>query len=200
MKSDVSGGDARQELMAATYRVLADRGFAGLTTQRVADEADCSQSLVHYHFDTKEDLVVAFLNWIHERETEWLGTFEDGTAEQRLRQFVEAQLSIPDDDEHARFNVAFAELAAAAARNDRYRAALTAFSDLLQETLAGIVRDGIEAGEFRAVDPDATARFLRYALQSAVQAELTLDEPDAKPQTEAAVDAYIERMLLSETA
>lgn len=198
MESDTNGTDTRDQLMAATYSVLAEQGFANLTTQRVADEADCSQSLVHYHYDTKEDLVVAFLEWVHGQETEWLETLADGSAEQRLQRFVDAQLSIPADEEHARFNVAFVELAAAAARNERYRTVLTAYSDLLQETLAGIIRDGIETGEFRQVSPEATARFLRYALQGAVQADLTLDEPEAKSHIEAAVDAYVERMLLAE--
>jgi len=197
MNTDTSGTDTREQLMRATYRVLATQGFANLTTQRVADEADCSQSLVHYHYETKEDLVVAFLEWVHEQETEWLEGLADGSAERRLRRFLDAQLSIPVDEEHARFNVAFVELATAAARNERYRAVLTAFSERQQATLVGIIRDGIEAGEFREVPAEATARFLRYALQGAVQADLTLDDPEAKSQTEAAVDAYVEGMLLA---
>ncbi|MFW5917997.1 MAG: TetR/AcrR family transcriptional regulator [Haloferacaceae archaeon] len=196
MNTDTSGTDTREQLMRATYRVLAERGFANLTTQRVADEADCSQSLVHYHYDTKEDLVVTFLEWVLEQETEWLEGLADGSAERRLRRFLDAQLSIPVDEEHARFNVAFVELATAAARNERYRAVLTAFSERQQATLVEIIRDGIEAGEFSEVPAESTARFLRYALQGAVQADLTLDDPEAKSQTEAAVDAYVEGMLL----
>lgn len=184
--------------MSATYRVLATHGFAGLTTQRVADEADCSQSLVHYHHDTKEDLVVAFLEWVRANETDWLSELEGGTAEDRLRRFVDVQLSIPVDDEHARFNVAFLELQAAAARNERYRVALSAFAELVQDRLASIVREGIERGEFRPVDPDATARFLRYALHSAVGAGLTLQEDGARAQTREAAMAYVDGLLRSE--
>lgn len=197
MSSDTSGGDTREELMDATYRVLTEHGFDGLTTQRVADAAGCSQSLVHYHYDTKEDLVVAFLDWVHDEEAAWLAELEPGSAEARLRRFVDGQLSIPRDDEHARFNVAFIELGAAAARNERYRAALTAYVEQLQEALAGILRDGIEAGEFRDVNPEATARFLRYALDGTVHAALTLDEPDAKAQIDTAVRAYLDRVVLA---
>lgn len=189
----------QDELMAATYRVLATHGFAGLTTQRVADEADRSQSLVHYHYDTKEDLVVAFLAWIRENETDWLADLEAGTATERLHRFIEMQLSIPDDDEHARFNVAFLELQAAAARNDCYQAALSEFAGLVQEQLTTIIQDGIETDEFRDVDAEATARFLRYALQNAIGASLTLDEAGAKEQTRAAAMAYVDRMLRRET-
>lgn len=196
--SPTAGAETREELLRATYRVLAEHGFAGLTTQRVADEADRSQSLVHYHFDTKEDLVVAFLSWVRENEGDWLADVDGDDAETRLRRFVDLQLSVPRDDEHGRFNVAFLELQAAAARNERYAAALRAFSDLLQERLADVIRDGVEAGEFRAVDPEATARFLRYALQGAVAATLTVGEPDAKAQTRVAAEEFVERVLLPE--
>lgn len=191
--------ETREELLEATYRVLAVHGFAGLTTQRVADEAGRSQSLVHYHYDTKEDLVVAFLEWVRAGESDWLSALADGTAEDRLRRFVEMQLSIPRDDEHGQFNVAFLELEAAASRNERYAAALRGFSDLVQNALADIIRDGIESGEFRAVDPEATARFLRYALHAAVAEDLTLDVDCAKTETRAAAETYIEQVILAET-
>lgn len=198
MPGESNGTDTRTRLLEATYRVLAERGFAGLTTQRVADEADCSQSLVHYHFSTKEDLVVALLERTRENEHEWLATLESGTAEERLRRFVDLQLSIPRGDEHGRFNVAFAELVAAAARNDRYADALREFADLVQTAVADVVRDGVESGEFADVDPEATARFLRYALDGAVRDSLTIGDDRAKAETRAATEAYIDRVLLAE--
>lgn len=191
-------GDSRAEIMEATYSVLTERGFAGLTTQRVADECGCSQSLVHYHYETKEDLVVAFLEHVYENETDWLAELREGDPEDRLRRFVGMQLSIPRDDEHGQFNVAFLELQVAAAHNERYRAELRAFADLVQGTIAGIVADGVEAGVFREVAPDATARFLRYALHSAVAAHITLREDGARDETREAAEAYVDWLLASE--
>lgn len=190
--------DTRQNIMWATYRVLSEHGFAGLTTQRVADEAGCSQSLIHYHFDTKEDLVVAFLEWIRSEEATWLDALAEGSAEERLRRFIEIQLLIPHDDEHGAFNVAFLELQAAAARNERYAAVIRDFSRLLQATLADVIRDGIEAGEFRDVDAEATARFLQDALHGATRTALTIDEPDAKTETRTAIETYLDRVLIAE--
>lgn len=190
--------DAREDIMWATYQVLADAGFGGLTTQRVADEAGCSQSLVHYHYDTKEDLVVAFLEWIRAGEADWLSALEDGTPEERLRDYIDFQLSIPRDDEHGRFNVAFLELHAAATRNPRYAAALRAFSELLQQTLVDVIRDGITSGAFRDVDPEATARFLRHALHSAVAESITLGVDRAKTDARAAAETYLQRVVLAD--
>lgn len=200
MESEHGSTDAREDIMWGVYQVLADTGFADLTTQRVADAAGCSQSLVHYHYDTKEDLVVAFLEWVRAGEGDWLAAIDADTAEGRLRQYVDAQLSVPRDDEHGRFNVAFLELHAAAARNERFAAALRGFSSLVQDTLTAIIRDGVETGEFRAVDPESTARFLRHALHSAVAEALVLGVDVAKPQARTAAEAYIERVILAEAA
>ena len=189
--------DAREDLMWATYRTLADHGFAGLTTQRVADEAGCSQSLVHYHYDTKEGLVLAFLEWIREGESAFLDAVEGDRATARLRSFVDLQLSVPRDDEHGRFNVAFLELHAAAARNERYAAVLRAFAALVQDALADLLREGAAAGEFRDVDPEATARFLRHALQSAVSEAIVLGVDEAKDEARRAAETYLERVVLA---
>lgn len=199
MEAAPDSSDARDDIMWATYRVLAEQGFAGLTTQRVADEAGCSQSLVHYHYRTKDDLVVAFLEWIRAGESDWLAPLDEGSPAERLHKFVELQLSIPRDDEHGRFNVAFLELNAAAARNPRYAAVLREFSEQLQDTLADVFRDGIETGEFRNVDPEATARFLRHALHSAVAESLTLGVDRAKDDARTAAEAYIDQFVLAET-
>lgn len=190
--------DARSDIMWGVYEVLADEGFAGLTTQRVADAAGCSQSLVHYHYGTKEDLVVAFLASVRAEERDGLGGLEGETAEERLRQFVDLQLSLPRDDEHGRFNVAFLELNAAAARNERYAEALREFSALVQSSIADLVREGIESGEFRDVDPEATARFLRHALQGAVAEAFTLGLDGAKAEARTAVETYLDRVVLAE--
>lgn len=53
-------GETKDEILMTTQAVLAEHGFHGLTTQRVADAAGVNQSLVHYHFNTKSGLVVAF--------------------------------------------------------------------------------------------------------------------------------------------
>lgn len=197
MGTNTDEPDTKTTIMEAVYTVLATHGFADLTTQRVADAAGTSQSLIHYHYDTKEDLIVAFLDWIHETEAEGLPD-PTGSAEESLRHLIDIQLSVPRDDEHGQFNVAFLELQAAAARNERYADGLLKFSGLLQTTFEDVIRRGIEAGEFRDVDPVATARFLRYALHGAIGTALTLGEDGAKEQTRQAVDTYLDRVLLAE--
>jgi AcrR family transcriptional regulator len=57
----------------AAWRVIAEFGIAGLTTRRVAAAAGISHGMCHYHFQNKDDMVLAVVEyarhyWIHPLE------------------------------------------------------------------------------------------------------------------------------------
>ena len=55
-------GDAtRMALLDATEELLISEGVVGITTRKVADRAGVNQALVHYHFGTIEQLLLAVL-------------------------------------------------------------------------------------------------------------------------------------------
>jgi AcrR family transcriptional regulator len=55
-------GDAtRLALLDAAEDLLITKGVAGITTRKVAEKAGVNQALVHYHFGTIEELLVAAL-------------------------------------------------------------------------------------------------------------------------------------------
>lgn len=169
--------DTYTALMEATYRTLADEGYDELTLRNVAERADKSRGLVHYHFDSKDDLVRSLLDYLLARlETEF-AAFEDQSARAQLRTVLERIAYGPggaEDVDDAYFRALFAlraqapfdvELCRRLTRN--YRAAV--------DQCAAAIEAGIESGEFRTVDPEATAVFLVNAVDGARNADLTLD-------------------------
>ena len=55
-------GDAtRLALLDTAEELLITKGVAGITTRKVADRAGVNQALVHYHFGTIEELLLAAL-------------------------------------------------------------------------------------------------------------------------------------------
>src|SRR5580698_6380950 len=55
-------GDAtRKALLDAAEELLISKGAAAITTRKVADRAGVNQALVHYHFGTIEQLLLAVL-------------------------------------------------------------------------------------------------------------------------------------------
>ena len=61
------GHETEQALLDAAERLLIEVGAAGITTRRVADEADANHGLVHYYFGSVEQLLVRVLERFTER-------------------------------------------------------------------------------------------------------------------------------------
>src|SRR3954465_10782629 len=52
---------AEEALFDAAERLLAEVGYAGITTRRLAEEAGVNHGLVHYYFGSNENLLVRAL-------------------------------------------------------------------------------------------------------------------------------------------
>ncbi len=145
--------------MAATYCALCRHGYAELTMHDIAAEYDRSKGNLHYHYDTKRDLLLAFLDHLIERFRERLPD-ENARPEERLESFLDATLSPPGDGDggtgHREFETALLELKAQAPYDEAFRDRLVALDSLLKEALYDIIEDGIEAGVF-AADADPCA-------------------------------------------
>ncbi|MEZ5924650.1 MAG: TetR family transcriptional regulator C-terminal domain-containing protein [Hyphomicrobiaceae bacterium] len=56
----------RRELIEATIEAIAEGGLADLTLARITERAAVSRGLVNFHFDSKEQLLVATLEFLTE--------------------------------------------------------------------------------------------------------------------------------------
>jgi TetR/AcrR family transcriptional regulator, transcriptional repressor of bet genes len=56
--------ERRGQLLKAAFEVAAREGIGGLTVRSIAAEAQVSHGLVHFHFKTKNHLVIALLDWV----------------------------------------------------------------------------------------------------------------------------------------
>lgn len=189
--------DVSTEIMTATYRALCEHGYAALTMQDIADETDKSKASLHYHYDSKHDLLVAFLDYLFEEFTDRVADPAGDTPVERLEAFIDSVLSPPteDKDERVAFKTAILELKAQAPYNDDVRERLQAFDDYLFERVREYVETGIEAGEFRDVDPADTARFIVTVLDGAQTKQVAVGQDIAC--TRRMLHAYVETHLVA---
>lgn len=191
-------GDAADDIVSATYRALCEHGYADLTMQDIADESGKSKSLIHYHYDTKHDLLCAFLDDLHERFVETVDDVveaheDDGSAETLLAVYTE--LTTPKDDaKFPGFQTALMELKAQAPYDEAFRERLVGFDEVLETHVEQLVVEGIENGEFReSVDPETVADFFVTLLFGAQSRHITTGEDPATIRSE--LDAYIDARL-----
>ncbi|MEK7402848.1 MAG: TetR/AcrR family transcriptional regulator [Gemmatimonadota bacterium] len=60
----------RAQIIKGAYAVAGSRGLDGVTVRRVADAAGVSTGLVLFHFESKERLTIALLDWLLDTTTE----------------------------------------------------------------------------------------------------------------------------------
>lgn len=56
------GGDTRSRILVAAYRRVARDGYAKLSLREIAKDAGVNHALINYHFQTKDNLVLAVLD------------------------------------------------------------------------------------------------------------------------------------------
>jgi len=195
--SDRPPSAARAEVVRAVERALSKHGYAGLTTKNVAAESDKSEAFFFYHYDTKDDLVVAFLDWAIERNRERLAALDDDPVA-RLYDALDVLVGDPTDDVDRGINVAMMELLSHAPHNDRFRERLTAYEQSVIDLFVEIVREGVEEGVFRDVDPEDVAGYLLVTANGTAGAAMALrmDAVDAAVRRE--LDRYLRTTVLRE--
>lgn len=185
--------------MQATYCALCKHGYAEVTMQDIADESDRSKAALHYHFDTKEGLLLAFLEYLFESFEARVSIPDDRCdgAVERLVAFVDAVLAPACDGETQEFRTAVLEIKAQSPYDEAYRERLVEFDDLIHDRVRGIVADGIDEGAFRDdVDPDDVAEFVVTAINGAQTRRVATGHPIAS--TRRMLVEYVEKRLLAE--
>lgn len=185
--------DSRERIMNATYRALIETGYANLTMSDIATESETSTSLLHYHFDTKEDLLVAFLDHVVDRLSGDFAENDGSDSVKRLYELLDLYALYPEETERESFHIALAEVRGEAPYNERYRERFRRADEILTEEMAEILREGIDRGVFGDTeDPDGFAQLLIAAADGARTKGIALGDPEYTRET---LDELYDRIL-----
>ncbi|WP_313693263.1 TetR/AcrR family transcriptional regulator [Halorarum halobium] len=168
------------EILRATYRALCTHGYANLTLQDIAAESELSKASIHYHYESKDELFAAFLEYLYERHTDHFESIDGDSAPERLRSLLSLLLTEEGDAPVTEFGTAMLEVKAQAPYDDAIRARLEEFDELLFGHLRDILADGVESGAFDdRVEPVRDAELLTATITGAHTREVAIDHgPD----------------------
>ncbi|SEA12326.1 transcriptional regulator, TetR family [Haloplanus vescus] len=182
------------DIMCATYRALCRHGYANLTMQDIADEWSKSKAALHYHYDTKRGLLLAFLDHLFDAYTDRVADDGDGPPRERLQTLLADALDPPRTDASQELRTALFEVKAQAPHDDGFRERLARFDRYLHDEVRGIVTEGVETGAFRAdIDPETTATLLVTLVNGARSRRVALDDEAGVPD---AVRAFVDDHLV----
>ncbi|WP_435068416.1 TetR/AcrR family transcriptional regulator [Haloplanus sp. C73] len=186
--------DATDDIMCATYRALCRHGYANLTMQDIADEWSKSKAALHYHYDTKRGLLLAFLDYLFDSYTDRVADDGEGTPPERLRSLLADALDPPRADSAQELRTALFEVKAQAPHDDGFRERLERFDHYLQGEIRAIVAEGVESGAFRSdIDPETTATLLVTLVNGARSRRVALGDDAGVPD---AIRAFVDDLLV----
>jgi len=188
--------DPDEEIMRATYEVLCEYGYAGLTIQRIAEAYGKSTAAVHYHYDTKDDLLAAFLDYILGRFRDAVHEVETTDPERRLDLLLDRLLV--DSEDHRDLLVAILEMRSQAPYVDAFAERFQQNDEYVRYMLRTVIDHGVREGAFAEADAEHVASALLTIVDGARTRAVVLDDPDALATARRAADEYVTAVLLDE--
>ncbi len=187
------------DIMDATWCALCRRGYADLTMQAIADETDKSKAALHYHYDSKQELLESFLDHAADRFLERLhkAAAEAETPAAQLSAVVDAAFSPPVGDDRESVSAALLELRAQAPHQPAFRERLCEADDAFCDLLAAVLAAGVESGAFRAdLDPQRAARTIVTFFDGSRLRQVSLDEDPEMART--LLESYLDSAVYAE--
>ena len=160
-------------ILAAAVEVIRERGLERTSVADVAERADTTSSSVLYWFASKPELLTIALTAAEEsfyRELE-ADLAKLGTSRERMLRLIEAATGWGDYEA-----ALWIDLWSRALRDDELAGVRQQLDERWRRTIAAIVAEGRETGEFGRVDPDELGLLLG-ALLDGFAVQIALGDP-----------------------
>jgi len=162
---------SKQEIMESTYKALCSHGYADLTIENIAEESEKGKSLIYYHFDDKEDLMLSFLDYMNNRLEEDVQELENLDPEDRLDELLELLLGV-ENDEMRKFQRALSELKAKAHYQEEYAEKFKELYTMLIDFTTDIMK------EMKVEQPELNARIIITTVDGALDQRIILEDEE----------------------
>lgn len=152
-RPDVSG-ERKDQIVEAAVTVFSRLGFERARMEDVARESGLSKGTLYLYYKSKDELIGTLLKSIFDGEMRHLkgALVSEGSASERLLKLGE--LMSGEIEKYSILLPVWFEFYAVAARDEGVRRFVKSYFDEYRETLAEIVRAGVQQGDFRQVDVD----------------------------------------------
>ncbi|MDQ0944591.1 TetR/AcrR family transcriptional regulator [Streptomyces sp. V1I1] len=158
--------EAARKLLVAAVEAFAERGYHATTTRDIAGRAGMSPAALYIHYKTKEELLHRISRIGHDKALEILSAAADaeGTPSERLADAVSSFVRW-----HAgRHDTAHVVQYEIDALSDGHRTEILELRRRSDAVVRGILRDGVESGEFDVPDiPGTTVAVLSLCIDVA---------------------------------
>ncbi|MGH2347104.1 MAG: TetR/AcrR family transcriptional regulator [Chloroflexota bacterium] len=152
-----AGEERIGQIIDASLTVFAREGFARARIEDIAHEAGLAKGTLYLYFKSKDAIIASILKVVFRQELRLLRAHQgsDAPVSEQLRELTR-QLA-GSLDRMKPFLPIVLEFYSLAGRRPDVRQFLVEAFDEYRTLVAGLIRQGIDRGEFRSVDPDSVA-------------------------------------------
>ena len=135
--------ERRQQIARALLTVMSQHGYVGATIKKIANEADLSPGLVHYHFDSKQQILLQLVEDLGTTPVQTLDAIALSPASPaaKLRAVIDSFLATGDTADPDLVS-AWVVVTGEAVRQSEVAQAFHSVVARCQNTIADIVREG----------------------------------------------------------
>ena len=155
VKRKASVDERRIEILEATNEVVIERGFAGTRIKDVADRLGVSTGLIHYHFESKDQLFAEAFRHAASADVEKLKAVV-AAASSPIEQ-LDTALAYSTPTEAEPTMMLWIDSWGESLRSPGLRAISQELDDQVTDVVEDVIRAGIEAGDWECSDPEASA-------------------------------------------
>jgi AcrR family transcriptional regulator len=181
MPKIVDWDERRDEILSATWRVIARDGITGATIRAIAREANCSRGILGHYFDDKADILGSALLLSHRRVGARMAHASAGLAGLAALRVVMLEALPLDErrDLEAQIEISFWGRALG---NARMRELQHSEFDRLCDRLRGHLREAAERGELSPASDLSQATHQLVVLIDGLSAQRVLYPDRVTPQ------------------
>jgi AcrR family transcriptional regulator len=145
------------QIIQAAMVVFARNGFAATRMEDIAHAAGLSKAAIYLYFASKEEVIIAILQAFFDRGFDELNALRDaaGSVSHRLQTWTQQRMH-EMQTQTALLSIGF-EFHAVAARDPATQQVMQRYYDQYRQSMASLIVQGIERGEFPAIDAQQTA-------------------------------------------
>ena len=159
--------ERRAQITRALIQVMARRGYDGASIAHIAEAAGLTPGLVHYHFKSKQEILLSALELLverHEQRLERRLKSASGDPIRELEVFIDFHLGLGKDADPEAL-ACWVLLGGEALREPRVGAALEEALEGMTARLADTIARGVTEGAFACEAPRAAASALIAVMQ-----------------------------------
>lgn len=193
--ADQKWSNAERAIMEATYRAMLEHGYSGLSISRIADQFDKSKASIYYHYDSKDELLVSFLDFAADQVKTNFTEEIDEEPDKALDTVIERLVPLQMNDEEFQGQMVLIELRSQATRNEAFREKFTEINELLVMTIREIIERGIEDGTFHDVEAARVAEHIVATVNGSKIDRATTNREAAPAAVRLSLSSYIDSEL-----